>query len=235
MRFLVDYSKYLITTIVLAASSPLLSQADADMVSETVASVSGSVTIIQANGDPLDDRSNVVVFLDGVSADSNLISTTDPVPVSQNGGRFTPRVLPVIRGTTLRFFNDDDIFHNVFSLSKAAPFDLGIYPKGTYRDVMLSKTGVIKIYCNIHPDMVSTVVSLPNPWFDKTGRDGSFVIGHVPPGEYTLRIWHEYGGSLMRPLVLVAGATHVESAVIRNTAISHPHKNKFGKPYRKKY
>jgi hypothetical protein len=32
---------------------------------------------------------------------------------------------------------------------------------------------------------------LPHPFFAITGDDGSFVISGVPPGSYTLLVWHE--------------------------------------------
>ena len=38
---------------------------------------------------------------------------------------FEPRVLAVTQGSTVEFPNDDPFFHNVFSLSRAASFDLG--------------------------------------------------------------------------------------------------------------
>lgn len=219
-----------------AALTPLLSLAATDTDNqEAVASISGSVTVLNVNGDPLEDRSNTLVFLDGVVVATADLSTENPIKISQRGGRFTPRVLPVVQGATLRFFNDDDTFHNVFSLSRAAPFDLGIYQKGTYKDVKLNSTGVIKIYCNLHPNMASTVVSLNNPWFAITASDGSFVIEQIPPGDYTLRVWHEFGGTFTKPISLAAGGSYTEAMAIQNTGVSRDHTNKFGKPYRDKY
>ena len=60
-------------------------------------------------------------------------------------------------GDTLVFTNDDPYFHNVFSLSDTQSFDLGSFPRGEVRQVVLKKEGTIEIECAIHPDMKLTV------------------------------------------------------------------------------
>lgn len=199
------------------------------------ASLSGNVSIVRVDGEIGEDNGGAVVFLDG--ADANVRNTVDsgPTEISQQGAKFTPSVLPVVRGTTVRFINDDNIFHNVFSLSAAAAFDLGIFAKDTFKQVAFDKTGLVNVYCNIHPQMVSRILVLNNPWFATTDRDGSFRIENVPPGNYTLRVWHELGGELSKLTELKAGEGHVETITIKSTTASLRHKNKFGKPYREKY
>ena len=49
-----------------------------------------------------------------------------PAVVTQKGAVFSPRILPIMVGTTVEWPNDDDIFHNVFSISEAKEFDLGL-------------------------------------------------------------------------------------------------------------
>ena len=61
--------------------------------------------------------------------------------MTQDDERFTPHVLPVVRGTTVDFPNADDVFHNVFSLSSARTFDLGRYPKGSAKSVTFDRSG----------------------------------------------------------------------------------------------
>ena len=46
--------------------------------------------------------------------------------LSQKDKTFAPAILAVPVGSTIEFPNDDPIFHNVFSLSAPAPFDLGL-------------------------------------------------------------------------------------------------------------
>ena len=49
---------------------------------------------------------------------------------------FAPHVLPVVQGTRVEFPNYDDLYHNVFSLSKTKTFDLGRYAAGKSRAVL---------------------------------------------------------------------------------------------------
>lgn len=115
-----------------------------------------------------------------------------PAPaLRQRDERFTPHVLPVLAGTTVAFPNDDDVFHNVFSLSSARTFDLGRYARGSSRSVTFPTEGVVQVFCHIHADMSGIVLVLDNPFFVVPDADGRFVIDGVPPGSYQLVAWHE--------------------------------------------
>ena len=61
--------------------------------------------------------------------------------------------LTVKVGDTVKFVNNDAFFHNVFSLSDAALFDLGSFPKGESKSVTFEESGVVEVECAIHPDM----------------------------------------------------------------------------------
>src|SRR5579859_1687884 len=66
------------------------------------------------------------------------ISGTFPVPAAaatmdQKGLRFVPHVLPILVGTTVEFPNNDPLLHNVFSISDAKRFNLGLYGRNTIR------------------------------------------------------------------------------------------------------
>jgi len=195
-------------------------------------SVSGAVTVLDRNGLELEDRSNVVIFIDGVTAPPQ--TPSENPSISHKGQRFTPRVLPVAAGGAVNFLNDDGIYHNVFSLSKAKTFDLGVYPQGTSKFVEFDRPGLVKIYCNIHPDMVSTILVLNNTFFATTGPDGSYEITNVPMGDYTLRMWSELGEERSVPITVSEGST-TQAFVLNKTKGVSSHNNKFGKPYRKKY
>jgi len=60
-------------------------------------------------------------------------------------------------GDTIRFKNEDPFFHNIFSLSELATFDLGSYPKGQSKTVVFDKPGKIDVECAIHSQMHLTV------------------------------------------------------------------------------
>src|SRR5476651_1465273 len=70
---------------------------------------------------------NVVVYLKDVAFHGALPPTK--AELHQEHETFLPHVIAITRGSTVDFPNDDPIFHNVFSLSSAATFDLRRYPR----------------------------------------------------------------------------------------------------------
>jgi hypothetical protein len=116
-------------------------------------------------------------------------------------------VLAITRGTTVDFPNDDSFYHNVFSLSGAATFNLGRYPSGQSRDVAFNKPGIVKVFCQIHSHMSATILVLDHPYFTAPETDGRFDVPNLPPGDYTLVGWHERVGERTMPLRVQAGQT----------------------------
>jgi hypothetical protein len=81
--------------------------------------------------------------------------------------------------------------HNIFSPSKTKQFNLGTYGKDIIKQETFGKEGEVVLLCNVHAEMSAYVIVLPNPYFAKTGNDGRFTIANIPPGQYTLKTWHE--------------------------------------------
>jgi plastocyanin len=137
-----------------------------------------------------------VVYLEGPVAapPSALTSKTVQVvtkKVSQKKAQFVPHVLPVMQGTTVEWPNNDDIYHNVFSYSEIAPFDLGLYKNPEVKTVTFSTPGRVDVFCSIHSSMNCVVLVLPNPYFATTNEKGEYSIPNIPAGTYKLKAWHE--------------------------------------------
>ena len=200
--------------------------------------ITGEVRVLNMAGEERVKRLDVVVFLEGVKSETGFpLPRKNPV-ISQKHRRFEPRILPVMKGTTIDFPNDNSIFHNVFSLSKTRPFDLDIYPPGESKSITFPRTGWVKVFCNIHPKMVSHIIVLDNPFFSVTDEKGMFVISGVPDGEYTLTTWHEFGKQvpIIRKEIRVSGSTtNSYSLTMQEDKRFVQHKDKFGKPYKGKY
>jgi hypothetical protein len=63
----------------------------------------------------------------------------------------------------------------------------------------------VRVECDAHGWMLGWVYVAENPYFAVTGEDGSFTIGDVPPGDYTLIATHEFTGPLEIPVTVKAG------------------------------
>ena len=153
-----------------------------------------------------------------------------PAAIEQRDKTFTPRVLAVPVGTTVRFPNSDAIFHNVFSLSQGNVFDLGLYRAGASKSRTLTTPGVVRLFCNIHPQMTAVVVAVPTPWVTVAGAGGAFRL-ELPPGRYRVTALSERAEAVTAE-VAVAGATTAPALTLDERAFTAvPHNNKFGKPY----
>lgn len=153
----------------------------------------------------------VVLYLHPVGGNATLRDAGSrqsraPAPaLRQHDELFSPHVLPILAGTTVEFPNDDDVFHNVFSLSSAKTFDLGRYTRGSSRSVTFPTAGVVQVFCHIHADMNGIVLVLDNPLFVMPDAEGRFVMDGVPPGAYELVAWHERVKPMSMPVRVDAG------------------------------
>ncbi len=125
-----------------------------------------------------------------------------PVKIVQREATFEPHVLPVVVGTTVRWPNDDDIFHNVFSMTETQDFNLGFYKKDKVPEVRFDKLGRVDVFCALHTNMHCIILVLPNPYFAVADGKRRFVIKDVPAGSYRLRAWHERLPSQVRDVVV---------------------------------
>ncbi len=111
--------------------------------------------------------------------------------IEQRGRAFAPRLIAVPVGSTVAFPNFDPIYHNVFSRSDARPFDLGIFKNGQSREVRFDREGIVRIGCNLHANMSTSVIVVGAPHYAVTDAKGAFKFHRLRPGAYTLRAWTE--------------------------------------------
>jgi plastocyanin len=152
--------------------------------SSSAGTVSGVITV---RGEPV---AGVIVYLEGQVAAP--MRTPGHVTMDQKDLAFVPSTLPIARGTVVDFHNSDDVEHNVFSPSGAVKkFDLGTYRRGDAGSVVFDQVGEVLVLCNIHMEMAARILVLRDPFFARSGADGSYRIEAVPPGAYTVRLWRD--------------------------------------------
>jgi plastocyanin len=128
--------------------------------------------------------------------------------MSQKGMVFRPHILPVLKGSTVDFTNDDTVAHNVFSPpGSATPFNLGIYGTGVKKTETFNHLGEVPLLCIVHPEMSAFVIVLQNPYYALTDNDGNFEIKNVPPGKYQLKTWDEKLKASSQPVTVAPGKT----------------------------
>jgi plastocyanin len=128
--------------------------------------------------------------------------------MSQKGLVFSPHILPVLKGSTVDFTNDDSVAHNVFSPPGAATrFNLGLYGAGVKKTVTFDNLGEVPLLCNVHPEMLGYIIVLQNPYFALTDNAGKYEIKNVPPGTYKLKVWHEKLKETSKEVTVQGGKT----------------------------
>jgi len=167
MRPLFRLIALVIAAAAIETSSPGESLADGAQ----TGAVSGVVTVMKDDAAKA-DKSGVVVYLESVP----FTPKDEKREIRQKNLTFTPGLMVIVKGTTVEFPNDDKVFHNVFSVSKAARFDLGLYKSGESKSVTFREAGVVDVYCNIHPEMAATILVVQNGWFTPAHSDGSYTL-----------------------------------------------------------
>lgn len=148
-----------------------------------------------------------VVFVKGPVAGQRTGSPLTPPTMAQQDTGFVPSALVVPVGTTVSFPNGDPFFHNVFSYSATARFDLGRYPRGEAKEVTFDKPGIVKVYCEVHEFMRAVIVVVENPFHAVADAGGRFRIQGMPEGTYTFVVWHPDLDPVERQLRVTAGGT----------------------------
>ena len=114
------------------------------------------------------------------------------VTLDQKGCEYQPHVLAFPVGTTVEILNPDVILHNVHSYSKVnSPFNLAQPKFKKTMDVKIDKPEAIEVKCDVHGWMQGGLVATESPYVAVTDNSGNFKLTDVPPGSYTVEVWHE--------------------------------------------
>jgi plastocyanin len=144
---------------------------------------------------------NAVVSVPGAKGAAKAVKAT----VDQHGCKFVPHVTAMTPGE-LDLKNSDDILHNIHTYSTANPSINKAQPK--FKKVMaekFEKPEFIKLTCDVHSWMLGWVAVMPSPFFGVTDANGVTKIDNVPPGKYTVEVWHETLGKQTKDVEVKAG------------------------------
>lgn len=215
-----------------AAAPPPAGAANAAPVPAAVNVVRGQLSLT-SGGRPLrsDEAADAVVYFRPATAVPVTVPDAPFVLVTERK-TFVPRVLPIPVGAAVRFPNNDPILHNVFSTTKEAAFDLGLYGRSEGENYRFTQPGVIRVYCNVHHAMVAHVLVMDTPFFTKPDAQGRFRLIGVPAGPGELLVWHERA-QLWRQSINVSADVDLQVPLELSKRKIPPHLNKTGQPYRR--
>ena len=156
-------------------------------------------------GRDMPDLLRSVVYLEAAPRGAFEASEGGRAVMDQRNEAFAPHVLAITTGTTVDFPNTDKFYHNVFSLSKTKPFDLGRYSAGNSRQVRFDRPGIVRVFCEIHSHMNAFILVFSHPFFTMTDVEGRYRMENVPPGTYGVIAWNEGTSSEARPITVPDG------------------------------
>lgn len=155
---------------------------------------------------PRGGLANAFIYVEkGLEGKTFAVPST-PVTIDQSGCWFRPRIVGIQTDQVLRVVNSDPVTHNIHPMAQInrewnhsqGAGDPPINRRFLKPEVM------IKVKCNIHSWMHAYIGVVDNPYFAVSADDGSFKIPDLPPGTYTIGIWHEDLGSQEQQVTVAA-------------------------------
>jgi plastocyanin len=120
--------------------------------------------------------------------------TSRAVVITQRQRTILPHTVVAQVGQVVEFPNEDDVYHNLFSLSSGNRFNLGRYAPGVTETNVFKNPGVVHLFCDIHAEMAGEILVVNTPYATRVGADGTYDLS-VPAGRYRAVAWHPTAGA----------------------------------------
>src|SRR5262245_51776544 len=171
--------------------------------------------------DPAGHLAGAVVHLRDVEAGKTVPES--PVRLDNRKCAFVPHVVAASVGQTLEIENEDPFLHDAHAiLGPETLFNLAI-PKGRTVHHVLDTPGTAHVNCNVrHTWMHAYLFVTEDPYHAVTDPNGRFVLDDVPPGTYTIAVWHEVLGSRERKVAVEPGETATVDFALEAVAPEKP-------------
>jgi len=145
---------------------------------------------------------DAIVYLKRVERGKPWAKPAQPPAIDNVKCEFKPHV-QVVQVGELEIVNSDPVLHNTHGfLDKRTVFNVALPNQGQRVRRPLRQPGLVRVECDAHGWMLGWIYVADNPYYAVTGRDGTFTLGDVPPGTYTLVAWQEYTGPVEVPVTV---------------------------------
>lgn len=179
--------------------------------------------VVGENGEGVNEA---VVFVQTLPPGVAPNMASQSVVLDQKHKEFVPVLLPIAVGTKVRFPNNDQIHHHVYSFSRTKSFELPLYKGEEAAPIVFDKPGLVKVGCNIHDWMSALIFVAPTPYFTTTDANGKFVLSNLPAGTYGVACWHKQSQakveSTTQQIVVDGTPRTVEFSLPLNAARTRP-------------
>jgi hypothetical protein len=155
---------------------------------------------------PYDPRPECFVALDGgPAAPEAAAASPRPITWELQSANFSPALLPVVTGSKVEIKNVGRQSHHL--AADGAPELFGSDPIGPdgKRQITAGQAGkALVIRDSASPHLEARLVAMPNKYFSRLKKDGSYAIEDVPQGKWTVKVWCRDGWVSSTKVVEVA-------------------------------
>ncbi len=149
------------------------------------------VQIADERGKPVSDAIVRVLPADASAATERVA----PIPartlvVDQRDEQFIPYVAVFRPGDRAVFRNSDVTRHHVYSFSPTKTFEMVVNPGESTPPLLLDRTGIVAVGCNIHDHMRTWLFVSDTPRIAVTGANGAALFSGLAAGHYRVVVWH---------------------------------------------
>jgi len=152
---------------------------------------------------------NVIVYLKDIT--KGKAAPAEPLALVNVKCMFSPRAQGAMVSQQVKISSEDTVLHNTHPQNadtNATIFNVALPFKGfSVTKPLPGMPMMIKVKCDAHEWMHAWIMELDHPYYTTTSAGGHFTIKDVPPGTYTLAVWHEVAGEKSAPVVVAAGQT----------------------------
>ncbi len=162
----------------------------------------------------------VFVYVKEGLGDKTFETPSEPAVLDQKGCVYTPHMIGVQAGQKLKILNSDPTTHNIHPIpANNREWNTSMAPGISPLERTFPREEVmIPVKCNVHPWMKSYIGVLKHPFFSITGKEGTFEIEGLPPGEYTIEAWHEKLGTMTQKVTVAEKETKTVDFAMKMTS-----------------
>lgn len=160
---------------------------------------------------------NTFIYVKGGLEGKRFEVPSTPVTIDQKGCWFLPRVLGIQTNQILHVVNSDPVTHNIHpmgQINREWNHSQGAGDEPLVRKFIKPEI-MIPVKCNIHHWMHAYIGVVDSPYFAVSKQNGSYTIGGLPPGSYTIEFWHEGLGTQQREVTIAPHAHTVANVTFK--------------------